>query len=90
MRSEPLLFLCAFLEKFLFSLESEANLGICHGVVVLLQGTVVDEGILCEDGEVLANMEVETSLVLSLHHVHVTIRLVHVVTSLDVYLVALW
>ena len=80
MRSEPLLYL----------LESEANLGICHGVIVLRKCLVVDECILGEDGDTLADVEVQTSLILGSLHVALAVRLIHVVTRLHVDTAVLW
>ena len=71
-----------------FSLESETNLYVCHGVVVLLQSAVVDECIFCEDGEVLADVIIQTSLILGSHHVGLAVGLIHVVTCLGIELLA--
>ena len=79
-RNEPLLYL----------LEAEAELSVCHGVIVLGQRLVVDQCILGEDGDSLADVEVQTSLILGLLHVVLAVRLIHVVTRLDVDSAVLW
>ena len=80
MRSEPLLYL----------LESEANLGICHGVIMLRECLVVDERILGKDRDSLADVEVQTCLILGSLHVALAVRLIHVVTHLHVDTAVLW
>lgn len=80
MRSEPLLYL----------LESEANLGICHGVIMLRECLVVDERILGKDRDSLADMEVQTCLILGSLHVALAVRLIHVVTRFHVDAAVLW
>jgi hypothetical protein len=79
-RSEPLLYL----------LESEANLGICHGIIVLRECLVVDERILGKDADSLADVEVQTCLILGSLHVALAVRLIHVVTRLHVDTAVLW
>lgn len=80
MRSEPLLYL----------LESEANLGICHGVIMLRECLVVDECILGKYRDSLADVEVQTCLILGSLHVALAVRLIHVVTCLHVDTAVLW
>ena len=79
-RNEPLLYL----------LEAEAELSVCHGVIVLGQRLVVDQRILGEDGDSLADVEVQASFILGLLHVVLAVRLIHVVTRLDVDSAVLW
>ena len=50
-------------------LESKANLGICHGVIMLRECLVVDERILGKDRDSLADVEVQTCLILGSLHV---------------------
>ena len=69
-------------------LESEAYLYVCHGIVVLGKCSVVDVGILREDGEVLGDVVVQARLVLCLHAVRLAVVLVHVVASLGIELLA--
>ena len=68
----------------LYLLESEANLGICHGVIMLRECLVVDERILGKDRDSLADVEVQTCLILGPLHVALAVRLIHVVTRLHV------
>ena len=44
--------------SFFSILESKANLGICHGVIMLRECLVVDERILGKDRDSLADVEV--------------------------------
>ena len=74
----------------IFRLEAEADFSICHGVIVLGEGLVVDQCILGEDADSLADMEVQTCLILSLLHVALAVRLIHVVTRLDIDSAVLW
>ena len=74
----------------LYLLESEANLGICHGVIMLRECLVVDERILGKDRDSLADVEVQTSLILGSLHVALAVRLIHVVTRLHVDTAVLW
>ena len=71
-------------------LEAEAELSVCHGVIVLGQRLVVDQRILGENGDSLADVEVQTCLILGLLHVILAVRLIHVVTRLDVDSAVLW
>ena len=73
-----------------FLLESEANLGICHGVIMLRECLVVDERILGKDRDSLADVEVQTCLILGSLHVALAVRLIHVVTCLHVDTAVLW
>ena len=73
-----------------FLLESEANLGICHGVIMLRECFVVDERILGKDRDSLADVEVQTCLILGPLHVALAVRLIHVVTRLYVDTAVLW
>jgi len=77
-------------EPLSYLLEAEAELCICHGVIVLSQRLVVDQRILGEDGDSLADVEVQASLILSLLHVALAVRLIHVVTRLDIDSAVLW
>ena len=71
-------------------LEAEAELSVCHGVIVLGEGLVVDQRILGEDADSLADVEVQTCLILGLLHVVLAVRLIHVVTRLDIDSAVLW
>ena len=71
-------------------LETEADFCICHGVIVLSQRLVVDQRILGEDADSLADVEVQTCLILRLLHVALAVRLIHVVTRLDIDSAVLW
>ena len=73
-----------------FLLESEANFGICHGVIMLRECLVVDERILGKDRDSLADVEVQTCLILGSLHVALAVRLIHVVTCLHVDTAVLW
>lgn len=55
---------------------------------MLLQSAVVDERIFCEDGEVLADVIIQTSLILGSHHVGLAVGLIHVVACLGIELLA--
>ena len=77
-------------EPLSYLLEAEAELCICHGVIVLGEGLVVHQCILGEDGDALADVEVQTCLILGLLHVVLAVRLIHVVTRLDIDSAVLW
>lgn len=81
---------CSRSEPLLYLLESEANLGICHGVIMLRECLVVDERILGKDRDSLADVEVQTCLILGSLHVALAVRLIHVVTRLHVDTAVLW
>ena len=57
---------------------------------MLSQRLVVDQRILGEDGDSLADVEVQASLILGLLHIVLAVRLIHVVTCLDVDSAVLW
>ncbi len=57
---------------------------------MLGEGLVVDQRILGEDGDSLADVEVQTCLILGSLHVALAVRLIHVVTCLDVDSAVLW
>ena len=71
-------------------LETEADFCICHGVIVLGEGLVIHQCILGEDADSLADVEVQTCLILRLLHVALAVRLIHVVTCLEVDSAVLW
>ena len=50
--------------------------------------SVVDESILRQDGEVLADVVVKTYFILGLHHVSLAVCLIHVVTCLGIEFLA--
>ena len=57
---------------------------------MLSQRLVVDQRILGEDADSLADVEVQTCLILRLLHVALAVRLIHVVTRLDIDSAVLW
>ena len=57
---------------------------------MLGKGLVIHQCILGEDGDSLADVEVQTCLILGLLHVALAVRLIHVVTCLDVDTAVLW
>ena len=57
---------------------------------MLGEGLVVDQRILGEDADSLADVEVQTCLILGLLHIVLAVRLIHVVTCLHVDTAVLW
>ena len=70
--------------------RTEAELSVCHGVIVLGEGLVIHQCILGEDADSFADVEVQTCLILGLLHVVLAVRLIHVVTCLHVDTAVLW
>ena len=57
---------------------------------MLGEGLVIHQCILGEDADSLADVEVQTCLILGLLHVVLAVRLIHIVTRLDIDSAVLW